>query len=206
MLHQWNFFSPRKWHIVEAKRKKKKRKNAANLLLPYCVSSSSFFSQSSITSLMILHWCAENPSFFHSFFSPPLCSFPSQSSSVRRRRRRRSHPQSTHNLSQLLTQQLQQLQWTKPMSAFRPPSSCFPLQLNFCSQNAERTSLSWSWSVSVSGLLGPPQAPKKVGFSKTSLLMSSKHTHTFSNLFFLQIFFHARLNSSSSSTPTTTKT
>jgi hypothetical protein len=89
---------------------------------------------------MILHWCAENPSFFHSFFSPPLCSFPSQSSSVRRRRRR-SHPQSTHNLSQLLTQQLQQLQWTKPMSAFRPPSSCFPLQLNFCSQNAERTSL-----------------------------------------------------------------
>jgi hypothetical protein len=136
---------------------------------------------------MILHWCAENPSVFHSFFSPPLCSFPSQSSSVRRRRRR-SHPQSTHNLSQLLTQQLQQLQWTKPMSAFRPPSSCFPLQLNFCSQNAERTSLSWSWSVSVSGLLGPPQAPKKIGFSKTSLLMSCKHTLSPIFFFFADLF------------------
>jgi hypothetical protein len=142
---------------------------------------------------MTLHSCAQNPSFFHSFFSPPLCSFSSQSSSVRRR----SQPQSTHNLSQLLTQQLQQLQWTKPMSVFRPPSSCFPLQLDFCSQNAERTSLSWSWSVSVSGLLGPPPAPKKVGFSKTSLLMSCKHTLS-PIFFFSQIFFHARLNSSSS--------
>jgi hypothetical protein len=70
-----------------------------------------------------------------------LCSFSSRCSSVRRRRRR-SQPQPTHNLSQLLTQQLQQLQWAKPMSVFRPPSSCFPLQLDFCSQNAERTSLS----------------------------------------------------------------
>ncbi len=81
-------------------KKRKRTKNAANLLLPYCVSSSSssspFFSQSSITSLMILHSCAQNPSFFHSFFSPPLCSFSSRSSSVRRRR---SQPQSTHNLS-----------------------------------------------------------------------------------------------------------
>lgn len=177
-------------------KKRKKPQNAANLLLPYSVSSSSsFFSQSSITSLMILHSCAQNSSFFHSFFSPPLCSFSSQSSSVKRRRRRRSQPQPTHNLSQLLTQQLQQLQWTKPMSVFRPPSSCFPLQLDFCSQNAERTSLSWSWSRS--GLLDPPPAPKKVGFSKTSLLMSCKHTLSPIS-FFSQIFFHARLNSSSS--------
>jgi hypothetical protein len=60
------------------------------------------------------------------------------------------------------------------MSVFCPPSSCFPLQLDVCSENAERTFLSWSWSVS--GLLDPPPIPKKVGSSKTSLLMSCKHT------------------------------
>ncbi len=71
------------------------------------------------------------------------------------------------------------------MSDFRPPSSCVPLQLDVCSENAERTSLSWSWSVS--GLLGPPPAPKKVGFSKTSLLMSYKHT--FSQIYLFLYFF-----------------